>query len=255
MKNAQILLAVLLACAMLYAESSIAYPPAEGAALLELNKSAPLNASLGETITVSIEVRNPGASAVSAVVVEYLGNVEPVSPQPTYANISEEIYAAYPPYLSWDVNISPGGSETLTYTIKPKTVGPLSIGPARAYAGGMAFYSNPLTVWVACSDSPTCDGNIGENPLTCPAKCAAAGADGSTTPDFQPAPFPSEPIGPIDANARMAEVAAEEKKADDERNGQMLMIGAVVVVLAAVAGYFLFMRKKPAKPAENEKTG
>jgi len=254
MKTLRILLAIVFACVLLHAAENITLPPSGSAAMLELNKSAQPSAVLGETITVTLEIRNGGASAVSVVVQDDLGNVDPVNPQPIYANISEDLLAR-PPYLTWSVNLGPGGSEILSYTVKPKTVGPLSMGPARAYAGGKVFHSNSLFIDVACSDSPECDESVGETPLTCPAKCAAANASGDTTPDFQPQPVPSEPIGPVDANARMAEVTAEEKKADDEKNGQLLLIGGVAVVLIAVAAYFLFMRKKPAKPAENEKTG
>lgn len=249
MKMNIVLFAVVFACAMLYAESSDAYPPgAGGTVMLELTKSAQPTAALGDTITVTIEVKNKGSSAVSALVEESLGNVDPVSPQPKYANISGDVYAAFPPYLSWDVNLTAGGSTTLTYKIKPKTVGPLSIGPTRAYAGGRAFSSNSVMIQVACSSAPTCDESIGETPLTCPAKCAAANATGETAPNFTPQPVPSAPVTVPDAQAKLAEVSAEEKKYEDEKNNWLLMIGAgVVIVILAIAGYFMLIRKKARK--------
>jgi hypothetical protein len=60
MKTVQILFAIVFACAMLYAANSTAYPPGGETAMLELNKSAQLSAALGDTITVTITVRNKG---------------------------------------------------------------------------------------------------------------------------------------------------------------------------------------------------
>jgi hypothetical protein len=181
------------------------------------------------------------------VVEEDLGNVEAVNPQPTYSNITEGFYAR-PPYLSWAVDIAPGETKTLTYTIKPKTVGLLTIGPTKAYAGGGTFYSNSLMIDVACTSSSTCDERVGETPLSCPAKCAAANATGETAPTFTPQPVASAPVGLPDVKANLAEISAEEKKSGDEKNGQLLMIGAaVLVVLIAIAGYFLLIRKSPKK--------
>ena len=172
-------------------QSTSGGPPAKFTGTLDVVKTAPESASMGEEFTVSIFVTNKGSSSVDAYIVEYLGNVEAVSPQPTVANVTD-IDAAHPPELTWKVTLAPGAAQSVEYKIKPKTVGPLSIGPTSVVVPGGKFFSNPLTVSVACSTSPGCDDSIGETPLTCPDKCGGSpDAEPEAAPELQVIPTPA----------------------------------------------------------------
>ena len=249
MKTTSILLGLVLLCATLYAASSTVTPPQGNfSGTLMVQKTAPNSASLDETITITITIQNSGSSAVEAYVEEGLGNAAPVGVTPTYANIEGDFYAARSPYLSWTVNIAAGQTQTITYQIRPNTVGPLGIGPTSVWVGNKVFYSNSLEIDVACSASPSCDESIGETPLTCPSKCAGANATGETAPTFQPVPTSPPPITILNESTGMQEVADEEKRMNDEKNSQLYMFLGVVaiIIIAAAAAYWVFRKKAPA---------
>jgi len=248
MKKLFVIFGLFLLCAMIYAGNSTVVRPQENfSSTLTVSQKADVNATvLDKLITLTISIQNNANGPASTYVEQGLGNVEPVSPLPTYTNITDDYIAARSPYLSWTVEIGAGESKDIAYQIKPKTVGPLSIGPAAVWVGNKVFYSNSLVIAVACSNSSTCDEGMGETPLTCPSKCAAANATGNTTPDFQPVLIPTETIAVPDASAQVGDIAAQEKQLTDEANNNLLMYagGIILVIALLVGGYFLFFRKQ-----------
>jgi hypothetical protein len=208
---------------------------------LIVNKTAPASVNLTDTFTVKLKVTNPGSSQVSAIVTEALGNVEPVSPIPNITDIEDEsLHAAYPPILTWSLNIPAAGSASVQYTVKPKTVGMLSIGPTEVIVSGAKFFSNSLLVSVECTSASTCDDTIGETPLNCPSKC---GGSANTTPPQAPnlTVIPTDPIeGPL-SDPKSTPPPKEEI---DEKTGQMILVGLIVLLVIAAAAYFVFFRKK-----------
>jgi len=207
---------------------------------LTVNKTGPENASLTETITITIDIENPGSASTNAYVVEYLGNVVPVDPIPTMSNISNEsMLAASPPMLVWNVTVPAGGTASVNYKIKPKTVGVLSIGPTQVIVSGAKFFSKSLQVNIACTAASSCNETAGETPLTCPAKCGLNASETApsapnlteiATAEYKPVSDPKS-------------VPLDQSKVD-EINRILMIIGIVILLIVAGAAYMLFLRKK-----------
>lgn len=142
--------------------------------------------------------------------------------------------------------MQPGATQSVDYKIKPKTVGPLSIGQTSVSVPGWKFFSNPLNIGVACSTGTACDDSIGETPFTCPNKCgsspneelpAAPESNLIPTPEYKP---------PADPKAVVTE--QEQKSAEKEKSDlNTVYIGGAVLLIALAAAYFLFFKPKPKK--------
>ncbi|MBD3210037.1 hypothetical protein GF318_01505 [Candidatus Micrarchaeota archaeon] len=205
---------------------------------LAVEKTAPENVGLNGTFSVRINIANQENSGISAVVTEYLGNVEPVSPLPNYTQIANEtMYAAAPPTLTWSVDIPAGGNASIVYSVKPRSVGPLSIGPTSVAVQGTTFFSNSLIVHVACTSSPVCNESIGETPLTCPEKCGHANMTPPRAPELESIPTP-EYIPP-----EPEEITAGPGETGEESGETILVVAAVVAVLVLVI-YLLYSRER-----------
>lgn len=208
---------------------------------LEVIKSAPESVSFGEQFDVTILVTNQGSQSVDGIVREFFGNVEPVKPLPTIANIENESYlAATPPVLTFNLSLAPGASETFTYTVKPKSVGLLSIGPSEVVVSGAKFFSNSLIIQVNCTSSLSCDETIGETPLNCPDKC---GGNASIAPPVAPELL-EIPTDPIDGPIADPMSTPPPQNQLNEKTGQMMIVGAVILILLAAGVYFFYFRKK-----------
>ncbi len=232
-------LAIALVCAGLFAQSSdVSAPPAFSGSLI-VEKSAAASADMGDTITVTINVINNGSSSVSAGVEEVLGNVQAVEPQPTVFDVPEGEIGAKGPSISWALDIPAGRTKSVSYKVKPLTVGMLDIGPTSVSVPGAKFYSNPLQIDIACSSAPGCNDAIGETPLTCPDKCGGNRNENTTLPAIG---FTPKPVA--------APVAAmPDAKALGETGGALpasiFAIAAVFAIVFVAAGaYLLFIRKK-----------
>jgi hypothetical protein len=207
--------------------TTVAYPEQKFAGELTVVKSAPQSVALTDEFTVTMTITNKGPESVSAIVQEFLGNVIPVEPLPSYTKVENESdLVAQPPLLSWNVSLAPGGSETLFYTTKPMTVGPLYLSSTEVLVPGEKFLSNPLTVMVECSSSPGCDERIGETPLSCPDKCG--GDPNSTAPE--PPQLEQIPTPSISENA--------QPKQDN------LLLYAGIAVISLLAIYLVFRKIK-----------
>jgi len=220
-------------------ESGTAPTPFSGTLLV--NKTGPASVNFSDAFTIKISVTNQDTSAASVVITEYLGNVEPVSPQPTVAYIENESYhAAVPPKLTWSASIPAGQTYSVNYSVKPRTVGTISFGPTEVVVSGSKFFSNSLFVQVECTSGTTCDDSIGETPLNCPEKC---GGSANETPMAAPnlteiyTPNYTEPADPLN------ELPSQDEL--NEKQGLMIISGVVLLlVIAGIAYYFLYYKKK-----------
>ncbi len=206
--------------------------------VLVVEKSAPERVSVDEEFQVVIGISNPTSSDVEVWVKEYLSNVEPIEPIPEKTVIEDEsMLAATPPKLTWEIVVPAGGETSVEYTVKPKTVGTLSIGPTSVRAGSNEFFSNSVLVKVGCSPSPTCDESIGETPLTCPSKCAPV--EGNITPSEAPELeiIPSEDYVPPEE----PEMAPPDE--EDLFGKQIQMAIIILVILAIAIGLYLSFKK------------
>jgi hypothetical protein len=251
MENKTIVHRIFISLFLLFALSSLSFAqytianssgsiPDKFSGTLLVTKSGPTNASITDMITISIEIKNTGSASAKAYVVEYLGNVVPVDPLPILSNISNEsMLAAAPPRLEWDVDLPAGGSASVNYKVKPKTVGPLSFGPTQVFVSGGKFYSNSLQIDVICTASASCDESAGETPLTCPTKC---GLGANVTPPSAPelAEIPTPEYKPL---VDPLNVPLDPEKAGGITN-MMILIAVIILAIIAGAVYFLFLRKK-----------
>lgn len=244
--NMRLYIILLLLVSLTFAQSSTqgasGTMPEPFTGTLIVEKSAPESVSMGQAFDITILVTNQGSQSAQGFVYEYLGNVEPVSPIPKYAEIeNESILAAVPPVIIFNLSMSPGTSETFEYTVKPKSVGALSIGPTQVIVPGAKFLSNSLVVQVNCTESASCDESIGETPTNCPSKC---GGSANVTPPEAPelAVIPTaEYVPPSDPKSE----PPPQSEIDQVQQGQMMLIGAIIlIVIAAVVYYFYFMKKK-----------
>ncbi|MEW6035981.1 MAG: hypothetical protein AB1529_05185 [Candidatus Micrarchaeota archaeon] len=225
------LLLAFLLLSMVFSEdvATTTYPGQKFAGELEVAKSAPERINVTDQLTVTITLTNKGPEEVSAVVQEYLGNVIPLEPQPFYTDVENESeLVVQPPLLSWNVSIAPDETETISYTVMPKTVGPIYLSSTEVYVPGGRFLSNPLSVMVECSGYPGCDERLGETPLSCPDKC---GGDPNATvdaPQLEQIPSP--------------DISETGKGPWPGQDSLLLYAGIAVAVLALV--YLLFRRKR-----------
>ena len=235
------------ACAQYTTGSTNVTPPTKVNASIEVSKTGPETANVGDVFEIAITVNNPNIGAVTAYVQEYLGNVDPVDPLPNYTEISNEsILAAQAPSLTWVVDIPAGSSKLISYKVKAKSVGQLSIGPTSVYVSGMKFYSKPLIVNVLCSQKEGCDESIGETPLTCPDKCGGSVNETVAVPPVLEV-IPTPAISGPDVNAAKKPPSQAEI---DEKTKPMLIIYAIIAIVILGFAFLAYqkMSKKPQKP-------
>ncbi|MBN1169667.1 hypothetical protein JXA56_01450 [Candidatus Micrarchaeota archaeon] len=208
--------------------------------MLMVNKSAPESVSLTDTFTVVIMITNNGPATAQVTIREAIGNIEPVDIVPAISDIQDEsLTVAYPPLMTWNLEVPAAGAVSVSYKAKPKTVGTISIGPTEVIAGNSKFLSNGLFIRVECTSSPECDESIGETPLTCPDKCGG-NAEAAVPEAPQMDDIPTDPyVQPADP----ASIPPDQRDME-EKTGQMLLVGIAILLVAAVAAYLLVLKKK-----------
>jgi hypothetical protein len=226
-------------------QSSSGKPPEKFTGQIEVVKSAPESVKVTDEFTVSIALKNLGSQTASIVVHEFLANVDAVDPMPENFNINESVTAAMPPRLSWNVTLASGGVQTLTYRVRPKTVGTLSLGSTEVIVPGAKFFSNSLIVQVECSDAVGCDESIGETPLTCANKCGGNASEVPPEPPDQQLIY-TPPIPGPNMNAKNE---PPPKELVEEKTKPMIFIYAAIAIILVAAAYFIYtkMKKPPAK--------
>ncbi len=146
---------------------------------VNITKTAPLEASINETITISITIKNTGKFVENLSVYEYPGDVIPIEPDELIIeNTSGCMFCASPPYFLWNVSVKPKDEKDIHYKIKPKELGDLIIPATVAYDQyGNTFYSNPVTIKIKCNLNGICEPSLGENYFNC-ADCPSGSKDG-----------------------------------------------------------------------------
>ncbi len=170
-------------------ESVTEEPTMPSAGSLILTKEAPSNVTLGNTFEVIITITNTQDREIEVTLHEAVTNAEAIGQTLTRYATAGDVYAARPPELQWTVNVGPRGRETVRYTLRPVTVGRLSIGPTRGIVDGNEIFSNPVAVSVLCLpyEGRACDPAVGENYLTCPSKCTAPTPEQQMPPPLEEA--------------------------------------------------------------------
>ena len=239
MKNLNILLILLLLFGAVFASAytvmnssgtgvtQIAQPT------IQVIKNSSENGTLGQDITIQITVKNIGSSNVDGYVIEEVGNYDVVGHEVQRINIANEsMLAARAPQIIWNLSINAGETKVFSYTIRPKTVGLLTIGPTEVVSANSAFRSNSLIISIACSDGNACDERLGETPLTCPMKCG-----GNATVAPADAPNLSYIPTPAISNQIPTPTSQQPPKADVDRVEMMtnLLYGGIVVLVLVFA--------------------
>lgn len=151
------------------------------AADIQVTKSSASQIKIGDILEVTISINNLGSSAIDVAVKESIAGADPVDPSafnivkcPPDIKLCAEL-----PYYSWNVTLNPSSIYTITYKIKPLTLGTFKI-PATKVTNvlGEVFYSDSLQISVLCNSNSICESNLGENYFNCPQDCPSGSADG-----------------------------------------------------------------------------
>ena len=144
-----------------------------------VTKSAPASITIGDVLQVSITIKNQGSEKLELTVSETIGDAEAIEPQLISPNASSGRLAAIPPYFKWDITLNAGAQQTLTYKIKPRSVGEYTFSQTVVRTStGQTSYSNDLTTTVKAAPNGVCEPTKGENYITSPEDCPSGSSDG-----------------------------------------------------------------------------
>jgi hypothetical protein len=219
---------------------------------LNLRRTAPASAYLGQEIWVVMEIENRGNQSLSLSFVEKLGDAEFDKFQAKAVQVSDPGPCGVPPsegqvgltlwYYEWEIKLLPGESATLAYWLLPRVPGTYVISPAEINVDGEIFHTKSRVIQFKCRSDAKCDVNMGENVLTCPEDCFTgmgdgfcdAANDGRVDPDceegFDPdaaAVLPTVPALPV-------EVPSKDLTLYLVLMGAFLAIVAVIVIVAVL---------------------
>jgi hypothetical protein len=191
---------------------------------LSIERIAPANALAGEELQIILRLRNKGSETVKATVYE---DLRPGFAYPEDRVVYVQHYEGLEvPYYRWDVTLSAGETEDLSYTVRVEHVGVISFTTALMQDEyGNLYESAAGSIVAECDPDGIC--GPGENYLFCPQDCPSGGSDGvcdgvkdnATDPDcaagFDPDSGTTPPV--TEATTRAAP-------------------GALVTIIAACAG-------------------
>jgi len=155
----------------------VASPP-KGSVTME--KTARSTITLGETLTISITIKNDYPTNLSAELKETIGGAEAVDLEGFVRSTPKG--SPILPYYKKTVKLLPNSQTTFSYSIKPLYFGTLIIPETEASTAYGNFVSNSLVLEVECNKNRVCETNLDENALTCPQDCSADKRDGLCNP-------------------------------------------------------------------------
>lgn len=131
---------------------------------------------LGEIMEIKIHIYNPSSIEKQFMIIEDLpGNVEVIEPAETFTKMYDSLEIKY---YNWRTKVSPNSIKTITYKIKPLSLGVKVILPTQMYSliDDESLISNPVTFNVKCVPDNKCEKE--ENSATCPEDCSTGMSDG-----------------------------------------------------------------------------
>lgn len=206
---------------------------------IAIEKTAPEEIKIGSILIVNIVVHNFRDVYVNVKLRETVTNADPIDPpELIIPKIPSDIKVVIPPFYEWNFVLGPNSTKTIVYKIKPLNPGYYMLGPTRAYTDFGSFYSNSLTVVVACNMNDICEPDEGENYFTCSEDCPSGSADGVCD---------LEKDGVCDPDCtRESDPDCKEKP----KLPLMLILGGLVVMVIIVA--IIFMRKRKSTPSSGD---
>ncbi len=144
---------------------------------ITVERTAQETLRLGEELTISIKVTNLGSSQKDFKITEILPQTIQLinPPTPTETKFFNAVEASF---LIWERSIQPSSTETITYIIKPLSLGENSLTPTKVeeIATGLRIDAAQLNFKVLCTPNNSCE--KGETYLSCPQDCSSGADDG-----------------------------------------------------------------------------
>ena len=143
---------------------------------VQVVKESPQDVRLNDIIEVKIHISNPYPIEKEFSIIENLPyDIEVIDPVKVFTKRNDALEIRY---YEWVTKISPNKIETITYKIKPLSIGEYSLGSTQVTdKSNLAIYeSNPITFNVKCIPNNKCESN--ENSITCPEDCSSGISDG-----------------------------------------------------------------------------
>lgn len=128
---------------------------------------------LGNTVTVTVSITNLGKSPVKARMQE---NFIPGLIYKDLSRESEWYEELRVDFHHWTIVVPALGTGTVSFEVKPPTVGRFSLASTLVSSGGHIFKAYCDTIWVFCNPDGTC--SPGEDVLFCKEDCPGGGQDG-----------------------------------------------------------------------------
>lgn len=142
---------------------------------LSIERIAPTTAKAGEELQIILRLRNLGSETVKATVYE---DLRPGFEYPENRVVYVQRYEAYEvPYYRWDVTLSAGETEDLSYTVRVEHVGVITFTTALMQDEyGNLYESAAGSIVAECNPDGIC--GPGENYIFCPQDCPSGSSDG-----------------------------------------------------------------------------
>ena len=142
----------------------------------EIVKEAPQEIKLNEIIEIKINIHNIDSTEKEFTIRENLPqDIEVIEPTKFLTKRNDALKVNY---YEWITTISPNKIKTLTYKIKPLSLGEYSIGSTELMDNSnlRTYESNSIVFKVKCNPNNQCE--INENSINCPEDCKTGSSDG-----------------------------------------------------------------------------
>ena len=143
---------------------------------IEIVKESLQEITLNDIIDINIHISNPSSVEKEFTIEEVLPqDIEIIEPKQVSTKRNDALEVKY---YEWITKVSPNSVKTITYKIKPLSLGEYSIGSTEIIDNSdfNLYSSNTITFKVKCSPNNKCEKN--ENSLTCPEDCSTGIEDG-----------------------------------------------------------------------------
>ena len=161
---------------MIYLAIFIVFIGIASAQSIEVVKDSVQEIRLNDIIEINVHISNNYDMKKEFSIEEILPqDVDVISPEQFSVRKNDALEVKY---YNWITEISPNSIKTITYKIRPKSLGDYSIGETRVTdnSDSRAYTSNVISFKVKCIPNSKCESN--ENSNTCPEDCSTGAKDG-----------------------------------------------------------------------------